>query len=137
MLDQLLGAAMQQADVRVDALDDLAVELQHEPQHAVGRGMLRPEVDVEVADFGFWHWVAREIAVGAAVGSGVESAVASRQSTVARRLESVVAVTGSGRSIFRPFTVRHTVDAQSIEANLSAKTGASRALERALSNARN
>ena len=55
VLDQLLGAAMQQADVRIDALDHLAVELQHQAQHAVRRGMLRPEVDVEVADFGFWH----------------------------------------------------------------------------------
>ena len=49
-LDQLLGAAMQQADMRIDAVDDLAVELQHEAQHAVRRRMLRPEIDVEVAD---------------------------------------------------------------------------------------
>jgi hypothetical protein len=35
VLDQLLGAAMQQADMRIDALDDLAVELQHQAQHAV------------------------------------------------------------------------------------------------------
>ncbi len=55
VLDQLLGAAMQQADVRIDALDHLAVQLQHQPQHAVRGRMLRPEVDVEVADFGFWH----------------------------------------------------------------------------------
>ena len=51
-LDQLLGAAMQQPDMRIDALDDLAVELQHEPQHAVRRRMLRPEVDGEVAEGG-------------------------------------------------------------------------------------
>ena len=50
VLDQLLGAAMQQADMRIDALDDLAVELQHEAQHAMRRRMLRPEVDGEVAD---------------------------------------------------------------------------------------
>ena len=56
VLDQLLGAAVQQADVRVDALHDLAVELQHEAQHAVRRRMLGAEVDVEVADFGFGHW---------------------------------------------------------------------------------
>jgi hypothetical protein len=36
-LGQLLGAAMQQADVRVGALDDLAVEFQHQAQHAVRR----------------------------------------------------------------------------------------------------
>ncbi len=40
---------MQQADVRIDALDDLAVELEHQAQHAVGRGVLGPEVDVELA----------------------------------------------------------------------------------------
>ena len=31
VLDQLLGAAMQQADMRIDAVDHLAVELEHEP----------------------------------------------------------------------------------------------------------
>ena len=31
VLDQLLGAAMQQADVGIDALDDLTVQLEHEP----------------------------------------------------------------------------------------------------------
>ena len=50
VLDQLLGAAMQQPDMRIDALDDLAVELQHQPQHAVRRRMLRPEIDGEVAE---------------------------------------------------------------------------------------
>ena len=55
VLDQLFGAAMQQPDMRIDALDDLAVELQHQAQHAVRRRMLRPEVDVEVADVGFRH----------------------------------------------------------------------------------
>ena len=49
-LHQLLGAAMQEADMRVDALDDLAVELQHHTQHAVRRRMLRPKVDGEVAE---------------------------------------------------------------------------------------
>ena len=56
VLDQLLGAAMQQADVRVDALHHLAVELQHQPQHPVRRRMLRAEVDVEIADFGLGHF---------------------------------------------------------------------------------
>ena len=41
VLDQLLGAAMQQPDVRIDALDHLAVQLQHQAQHAVRRRMLR------------------------------------------------------------------------------------------------
>ena len=53
VLDQLLGAAMEQADMRVDALDDLAVELEHEAQHAMGRRMLRPEIDGEVAVVAF------------------------------------------------------------------------------------
>jgi hypothetical protein len=44
VLGQLLGRAVQQADVRVGALDHLAVELQHQAQHAVRGGMLRPEV---------------------------------------------------------------------------------------------
>ena len=41
---------MQQADMRVDALDHLAVELQHKAQNAVRRRMLRAEVDGEVAE---------------------------------------------------------------------------------------
>ena len=48
-LHQLLGAAMQEADMRVDALDHFAVELEHQAQHAVRRRMLRPKVDREVA----------------------------------------------------------------------------------------
>ena len=55
VLDQLLGAAVQEADVRIDALHHLAVELQHQAQHAVRRRMLRAEVDVELADVGFRH----------------------------------------------------------------------------------
>src|SRR6266516_1686223 len=48
VLDQLLGPAGQQADVGIDALYDLAVELEHEAQYAVGGGMLRPEIDGEI-----------------------------------------------------------------------------------------
>ena len=47
VLDEFFGAPMQQSDMRIDALDDLAVELQHQTQHAMGRGMLRPEIDRE------------------------------------------------------------------------------------------
>ncbi len=50
VLDQLLGAAVQQADMRVGALDDLAVHLQHQAQHAVRRRMLRPEIHREALD---------------------------------------------------------------------------------------
>ena len=39
----------------IDALHHLAVELQHEAQHAVRGRMLRPEVEMELADFGFGH----------------------------------------------------------------------------------
>ena len=49
VFDQLLGAAMQEADMRIDALDDLAVEFEHQAQHAVRGRMLRPEIDGEVA----------------------------------------------------------------------------------------
>ena len=48
-LHQLLGAAMQQADMRIDALDDLAIELEHQAQHAVRGRMLRTKVDGEIA----------------------------------------------------------------------------------------
>ncbi len=54
-LDQLLGAAMQQADMRVDALDDFTVELEHEAKNAVRCRVLRAEVDVEVADVMLGH----------------------------------------------------------------------------------
>ena len=49
-LGELLGRAMQQPDVRIGALHDLAVELEHEAQHAVGRRMLRTEVQRVVLD---------------------------------------------------------------------------------------
>ena len=51
-LGELLGRAVQQADVRVGALDHLAVELEHEAQHAVRRRVLRPEVQRVVLDLG-------------------------------------------------------------------------------------
>ena len=35
--------------MRIDAFDDLAVELEHEAQHAVRGRMLRPEIDGEFA----------------------------------------------------------------------------------------
>src|SRR5690606_35007128 len=50
VLDQLLGAAVKQANMRIDPLDDLTVELHHHPQHAVRRGMLRPEIDGVIRD---------------------------------------------------------------------------------------
>ena len=55
MLDQLLGATVEQPNVRVDALDQLAIQLQHEAEHAVCRRMLRPEINCECTDFGLAH----------------------------------------------------------------------------------
>ena len=49
---QLFGAAVEQADMRVDPLDDLAVELEHQPQHAVRGRMLGPEIDRVIGDIG-------------------------------------------------------------------------------------
>ena len=41
---------MQQADVRIGALDDFAVELEHQAQHAVRRRMLRAKVHRVIAN---------------------------------------------------------------------------------------
>ena len=45
---------MQQSDMRIDALNDFPVKLQHQPQHAVRGGMLRSEIDAEglIVSFG-------------------------------------------------------------------------------------
>ena len=45
VLDQLFGAAMEQADMGIDAGDDLAVQVQHQAQHAMRGRMLRTEID--------------------------------------------------------------------------------------------
>lgn len=50
VLDELLGAAVQQADVGVGTHNLLSVELQNQAQHAVGSGMLGAEVDGVVSD---------------------------------------------------------------------------------------
>src|SRR5688572_11851742 len=54
VLGELLGGAMQKTDMRIGALDHFSIELEHEPQHAVGRRMLRPEVHRVVTDFGHY-----------------------------------------------------------------------------------
>lgn len=58
VLDQLLGAAVQQSDVGVGTHDLLAVELQNQPQHTVGGWMLGPEIDRVVSDL-----LARDVGV--------------------------------------------------------------------------
>src|SRR6476660_6209162 len=55
VFDQLLSAAMQQADMRIDTRDDFTVEFQHQTQYAVRRRMLRPEIDGEIAEILFVH----------------------------------------------------------------------------------
>ena len=50
VLGELFGGAVQQADMGIRALDHLAVELEHQAQHAVRRRVLRPEVQRVVAD---------------------------------------------------------------------------------------
>ena len=53
MLDQLLGAAMEQADMRIDALDETSPSSSStQAQHAVRRRMLRAEIDRELAVVG-------------------------------------------------------------------------------------
>src|SRR3546814_6673286 len=47
---QLFGAAMEQADVRIDPLDDFAVHLEHQPQDAMRGGVLRSEIDHVIPD---------------------------------------------------------------------------------------
>ena len=62
-LHQLLGAAVQEPDMRVAALDDLAVKLEHKPKNPMRRRVLRAEVDVEVADLLFARQRIVELAV--------------------------------------------------------------------------
>ena len=55
VFDQLLGSAVEQSDMRIDARNDLSVELEHEAQNAVGRRVLGPEIDGEIANSSFGH----------------------------------------------------------------------------------
>ena len=50
VFDQLFGAAVEQPDMRVDPLDDLAVHFEDQPHHAMRRRMLRPEIHREILD---------------------------------------------------------------------------------------
>ena len=55
VLDQLLGAAVEQPDMGIDALDDFAVHLHDHAQHPVGRRVLRPEVQGHRLDLCLGH----------------------------------------------------------------------------------
>ncbi len=62
MLGELLGAAVHVADVRHEVHDLFAVDHQHHAEDAVGRRVLRPDVDVEVDSLELvlvllGHWV--------------------------------------------------------------------------------
>src|SRR4029077_10121123 len=46
---------MEKPDMRIDALHNLAIELQHQAQYAVGRRVLRSEIDGEIARRSFGH----------------------------------------------------------------------------------
>ena len=49
VLDQLFGATVEEADMGINPLNDLAVKFQHEPQDPVCCRMHRPKIDGEVA----------------------------------------------------------------------------------------
>ena len=55
VLDQLFRATVQKSDMRIDALDDLAIELDYEPQDTVGRRVLGAKIDGEIANSSFGH----------------------------------------------------------------------------------
>ena len=61
VLAQLLDAAVEVAEDRIEVDDLLAVELEHDAQHAVGRGMLRSHVEEHLA-------VAERVELGLALG---------------------------------------------------------------------
>ena len=50
MLNQLFGAAVEQADMWVNPFDNLAIKLHHHAQNAVGGRMLRAEIDRVIGD---------------------------------------------------------------------------------------
>src|SRR5262249_36877056 len=49
-LHQLLCAAVEEPDMRVDSLDDFAVEFENEPKDAVRSRMLRAKIDCKITD---------------------------------------------------------------------------------------
>ena len=61
VLDELLDAAVEVAEDRVDVDDALAVELEDDPEHAVGRRVLRAHVEEHLA-------VAERVELGLALG---------------------------------------------------------------------
>jgi hypothetical protein len=66
ILNELLGAAMQQANMGIGSHNLFAIEFQNQPQHAVGSGMLRPEIDCVVPHLTLvWTDIAGGLVLGA------------------------------------------------------------------------
>src|ERR1700730_16216730 len=93
VLDQLFGPAVQEADMRVDALDDLTVELQYEAQDAVSRRMLGPKIEGEVAQGGFGH-----NGLASAAGSTLAADAGSRSIGFQFHRADVIDATRTGRA---------------------------------------
>jgi hypothetical protein len=55
VLDQLLGPAMQETNMRINALDDFTIELQYETQYTMRRRVLGPEIEDKIAKSSFGH----------------------------------------------------------------------------------
>ena len=114
VLDQLLRAAVQQADVRVGLLDHLAVKLHDEAQHAVRRRVLRPEVQREALSRGACDGAGTGAAAERRQGAARDEARASargRASARARGRGSEASVCGARRR-----RARHTLTASSATA---------------------
>ena len=59
VLGELLGGAVHVADHRLGARDDLAVELEHHPEHAVRGRVLRPDVEDHLLGLAAAWWTSR------------------------------------------------------------------------------
>ena len=96
VLDQLLGAAMQQADMRIGTLDHLAIHLQNQPQHAMRRRMLRSEIQGQGLDLHLCHQSAPDSSPATALSSPGNSDCAPSQGLRKSKVrKSWVSVTGS------------------------------------------
>ena len=72
VLNQLLGTAMQQTDVRVGANNFLSIDFENQSQHTVSSRMLRTEVDGVVSDFAAFDRVLARLFLGAAARETVD-----------------------------------------------------------------
>src|SRR5262249_39377500 len=86
VLNQLFGAAVQRADVRIDALDHFAVELENEAQHTVRGRVLWPEIDGEITERRLVH-PALSCPLQSTATRGVSGSGLPRRYGVLRRLD--------------------------------------------------